>query len=61
MRARLLCLRACAEEETARRAKAAWCALCLGCHYHHYELGPTEHQLRDWHREVGSVVSALRR
>ena len=59
MRARLLCLRVCADTETARRARAVWALLCLGCHYHHYELGPTEEQLLSWRDEVAAIVMAL--
>lgn len=59
MRAALLWLRCCAEAGTARRAKAAWSQLCLGCHYHQYEIGPTEDQVRAWHTEVGAIVALL--
>lgn len=58
-RAAFLWLRGCAEPETARRAKAVWCRLCLGCHYHQYEIGPTEDQVRAWRAEVVSVVTLL--
>jgi hypothetical protein len=59
MRAALLWLRCCAEAGTARRAKAAWSQLCLGCHYHQYEIGPTEDQVRAWRIEVAAVVALL--
>lgn len=59
IRAKFLCLRTCTEAETARRAKAVWCMLSQGCHYHHYELGPTGQQLRIWRDEVDQVLSHL--
>ncbi|WP_338672565.1 hypothetical protein V1460_05930 [Streptomyces sp. SCSIO 30461] len=59
MRAALLWLRGCAEAGTARRAKAAWSQLCLGCHYHQYEIGPTEGQVRAWRSEVTAIVALL--
>ncbi|MEW2221657.1 hypothetical protein AB0939_20625 [Streptomyces sp. NPDC006990] len=58
-RAAFLWLRCCVEPETARRAKAVWCQLCLGCHYHQYEIGPAEDQVRAWRTEVVSVVALL--
>ncbi|MDV9172464.1 hypothetical protein R6V09_20450, partial [Streptomyces sp. W16] len=61
MRAALLWLRGCAEPGTARRAKAAWSQLCLGCHYHQYEIGPTEDQVRVWRTEVAAIVALLAR
>jgi hypothetical protein len=39
-RAKLLCLRCYTAPETARRVKSLWSHLCLGCHYHQYEIGP---------------------
>ncbi|MEU6535791.1 hypothetical protein [Streptomyces sp. NPDC047000] len=59
MRSALLWLRGCAEAGTARRAKAAWSQLCLGCHYHQYEIGPTEDQVRAWRSEVAAVLALL--
>ncbi|WP_232838960.1 hypothetical protein [Streptomyces triticisoli] len=59
MRGALLWLRCCAEAGTARRAKAAWSRLCLGCHYHQYEIGPTEDQVRAWRTEVAAVIALL--
>jgi hypothetical protein len=58
-RAGFLWLRSCVEAETARRAKAAWSLLCLGCHYHQYEIGPTEDQVRTWRAEVALLVGLL--
>lgn len=60
-RAAFLWLRGCAEAGTARRAKAVWSQLCLGCHYHQYEIGPTEDQVRAWHAEVAAVIALLAR
>ncbi|MFG2362546.1 hypothetical protein ACGFY3_12915 [Streptomyces mirabilis] len=54
-----LWLRGCAEAGTARRAKAVWSQLCLGCHYHQYEIGPTEDQVRAWCTEVAAVIALL--
>ncbi|MEV7864697.1 hypothetical protein AB0P17_01000 [Streptomyces sp. NPDC088124] len=58
-RAEFLWLRGCAEAGTARRAKAVWSQLCLGCHCHQYEIGPTEDQVRAWRTEVAAVVALL--
>ncbi|KOX00892.1 hypothetical protein ADK65_14235 [Streptomyces sp. NRRL B-1140] len=60
-RSAFLWLRCCAEAGTARRAKAVWSQLCLGCHYHQYEIGPTEDQVRAWHLEVAAVIALLAR
>ncbi|MER8068553.1 hypothetical protein ABTZ59_09685 [Streptomyces sp. NPDC094034] len=60
-RAAFLWLRGCVEAGTARRAKAVWSQLCLGCHYHQYEIGPTEDQLRAWRTEVAAIVALLAR
>ncbi|QJS10801.1 hypothetical protein HKX69_15910 [Streptomyces argyrophyllae] len=61
MRAAFLWLRGCVEAGTARRAKAAWSQLCLGCHYHQYEIGPTEDQVRAWRSEVAALVALMSR
>lgn len=58
-RARFLGLRVCVDASTARRAKALWGALCLACHYHQYELGPSKEQVRSWHAEVVAVLGLL--
>ncbi|MEV8566041.1 hypothetical protein AB0436_10760 [Streptomyces sp. NPDC051322] len=58
-RAQMLCLRGCTEAETARRARAVWVLLCLGCHYHQYEIGPTQDQVRAWRLEVIAVLGLL--
>ncbi|MFE5805590.1 hypothetical protein [Streptomyces sp. NPDC056491] len=58
-RAKLLLLHFVAPAETARRAKALWSQLSLGCHYHLYELGPTYDQVRVWRAEAGGLVREL--
>ncbi|MET9878911.1 hypothetical protein ABZZ36_30395 [Actinacidiphila glaucinigra] len=58
-RAKMLCLRCYTATNTARRANAVWSHLCLGCHYHHYEIGPTYDQVRTWRAEVGELVEVL--
>ena len=59
MRAKMLCLRCYTPGETARRTRAVWSHLCLGCHYHQYEIGPTHEQVRAWRTEVGELVWKL--
>ncbi|GHF56944.1 hypothetical protein GCM10010504_26400 [Streptomyces griseus] len=59
MRAKMLCLRCYTSTETARRTTAVWSHLCLGCHYHQYEIGPAQDQVRIWQAEVGELVGAL--
>ncbi|MEO3978383.1 hypothetical protein [Streptomyces sp. CAU 1734] len=58
-RAKMLCLRCYTAATTARRANAVWSHLCLGCHYHQYEIGPTEDQVRRWRADVGELVTEL--
>ncbi|CAG7643560.1 hypothetical protein [Actinacidiphila bryophytorum] len=58
-RAKLLCLRGSTDAETARRARAVWVLLCLGCHYHQYDLGPTREEVLAWRAEVFAVVGLL--
>lgn len=58
-RAKLLLLHSVVPAETARRAKALWSQLSLGCHYHLYELGPTHDQVRAWRTEAGELVREL--
>ncbi|MET8331182.1 hypothetical protein [Streptomyces sp. NPDC005181] len=60
-RAKMLCLRCYTVATTARRANAVWSHLCLGCHYHQYEIGPTKDQVRTWRAEVGELVTELTR
>ncbi|MDT0612680.1 hypothetical protein [Streptomyces lancefieldiae] len=59
MRAKLPCLHRYATEGTARRTRAAWSHLCLGCHYLQYEVGPAHDQVRVWRVEVGELVGEL--
>ncbi|MGW4983389.1 hypothetical protein [Streptomyces mirabilis] len=60
-RAKMLCLRCYIAATTARRTNAVWSHLCLGCHYHQYEIGPTRDQVRAWRAEVGELVPELTR
>ncbi|MGW1004091.1 hypothetical protein [Streptomyces sp. NPDC002520] len=60
-RAKMLCLRCYTAATTARRANAVWSHLCLGCHYHQYEIGPTKDQVHAWRAEVGELVRELPR
>lgn len=57
--AKLLCLHGATDTETARRARAVWVLLCLGCHYHQYDLGPTRAEVLAWQTEVTAVVGLL--
>jgi hypothetical protein len=57
--AKLLCLRGATDAETARRARAVWVLLCLGCHYHQYDLGPTREEVLAWQAEVTAVTCLL--
>ncbi|WP_208605861.1 hypothetical protein [Streptomyces albus] len=59
LRSGFLWLRGCAEAGTVRRARSVWTLLCLGCHYHQYEIGPTADQIRAWHTEVVATVRLL--
>ncbi|MEH0424458.1 hypothetical protein [Streptomyces sp. B21-083] len=59
MRAKMLCLHCYTGAETARRTHAVWAHLCLGCHYHQYEIGPTRDQVHTWRTEVGELVGTL--
>ncbi|MFD6294246.1 hypothetical protein ACFWFU_05485 [Streptomyces sp. NPDC060235] len=59
MRAKMLFLGCYTATQTARRANTVWSHLCLGCHYHQYEIGPTHDQVHTWRREVGQVAAAL--
>ncbi|MFD5920900.1 hypothetical protein ACFVYP_28375 [Kitasatospora sp. NPDC058201] len=58
-RAKLLLLHTFTAAEAARRAKALWAQLSLGCHYHLYELGPTYDQVRVWRAEVNALIQEL--
>ncbi|MFD7917734.1 hypothetical protein ACFV3R_00600 [Streptomyces sp. NPDC059740] len=59
MRAKMLCLRCYTAATTARKANAVWSHLCLGCHYHQYEIGPTKDQVHRWRGEVDWLVNVL--
>ena len=62
MRAQLLCLEAMlGDEDTARRAHAAWGALSRACHYHAYELAPTGEELLAWCEDVHVVIERTER
>ncbi|MGW1557824.1 hypothetical protein ACWCQ1_15110 [Streptomyces sp. NPDC002144] len=58
-RAAFLWLRGCVDGGTARRVRAVWSQLCLGCHYHQYEIGPTQDQILAWRTEVTALVALL--
>lgn len=58
-RAKMLCLRCYTAADTARRTRSVWSHLCLGCHYHQYEIGPTHDQVSTWRAEVGELVREL--
>lgn len=58
-RAKMLCLHCYTPPTTARRVNAVWSHLCLGCHFHQYEIGPTRDQVRTWRAEVGALVTEL--
>jgi hypothetical protein len=60
-RAKMLCLRCYTAATIARRANAVWSHLCLGCHYHQYEIGPTRDQVHSWRAEVSELVRELPR
>jgi hypothetical protein len=36
-----------------------WVLLCLGCHYHQYDLGPTREEVLAWQAEVTAVTCLL--
>lgn len=59
MRAKMLCLPGYAHSKVARRARTTWSHLCLACHYHQYEIGPTREQVGVWRDEVGALVRVL--
>ncbi|SBW20866.1 hypothetical protein FDG2_1829 [Candidatus Protofrankia californiensis] len=59
MRAKMLCLRYYTAAETARRANTVWSHVCLGCHYHQYEIGPTHHQVHSWRQEIADLIQLL--
>jgi hypothetical protein len=60
MLGQLLALRVHAGQETARRARALWCALSQAAHHHVYDLPPAVEDLRQWIAEAEYVLTALR-
>ncbi|MET8572917.1 hypothetical protein [Streptomyces sp. NPDC004783] len=56
MRTELLCLHHYAGERITRRTRAVCSHLCLGCHYHQYEIGPAYDQVCVWRVEVGELA-----
>jgi hypothetical protein len=54
---------ACTVQRTPRPPAApgaVWLLLCLGCHYHQYDLGPPLEEVLAWQAEVGAVAVLLR-
>lgn len=46
MRSQLICIRVLIGDEDADAAETGWAGLCRTCHYHAYELTPTEAEVR---------------
>jgi len=59
MTAKLHCLRHYSSPATATRARRTWSHLCVACHYHQYEIGPTRSQVQAWHAEVSTLAALL--
>ncbi|MGW2772132.1 hypothetical protein ACWC4C_06250 [Streptomyces olivaceoviridis] len=57
--AQSLCLESYADPDTARRWSATWAGLSRACHYHGYELAPTQGELCAWRDDVERVIGAL--
>ncbi|MFD4974934.1 hypothetical protein [Streptomyces sp. NPDC058424] len=57
--AQALCLESYADLDMARRWSATWAGLSRACHYHGYELAPTQVELRAWRDDVERVIGAL--
>jgi hypothetical protein len=56
-RAQLLCLgHFLGDDPVARRAHLAWTALSRSCHYHPYDLPPTQEELSAWCDTVAEVI-----
>lgn len=55
-----LCLESYADPATARRWSATRAGLSRACHYHGYELAPTQGELCAWRDDVERVIGALR-
>jgi hypothetical protein len=60
MTAKLHCLRHYSTP-AAGRARRLWFHLCVACHYHQYEIGPTRSQVQTWRAEVARLVALLSR
>lgn len=58
--AQAVCLESDADPDTARRWSATWAGLSRACHYHRYELAPTQGELYAWRDDVERVIGALR-
>ena len=55
----LICLPAyLADRELAAKANDAWSNLTRACHYHPYELGVGQDELKTWLESVAEVVSS---
>ncbi|MFC8141130.1 hypothetical protein ACFUKV_05080 [Streptomyces paradoxus] len=57
--AQALCLESYADPDTARRWSSTWAGLSRACHYHGYELAPTQAELCAWRDDVERVIGAL--
>jgi hypothetical protein len=57
--AQALWLESYADPDTARRWSATWAGLSRACHYHGYELAPTQGELCAWRDDVEQVIKAL--
>jgi hypothetical protein len=59
MRSQLLCLTAYLDGDTTTRAAYLYAALSRACHYHRYELAPTDAELTRWLNETAQLVKLL--
>ncbi|MFI5871317.1 hypothetical protein ACIBAH_02520 [Streptomyces sp. NPDC051445] len=57
--AQALCLESYTDPDTARRWSVTWAGLSRACHYHGYELAPTQAELCAWRDDVERVIEAL--
>jgi hypothetical protein len=57
--AQALCMESHAAPDTARHWSATWAGLSRACHYHGYELAPTQVELCGWRDDVERVIRAL--
>lgn len=58
-RPQALCLESYADLDTVRRWSVTWAGLSRACHYHGYELAPTQAELCAWRDDVERVIGAL--